>query len=72
MAYTNSSCNPVIYTIFNKDFRSAFYKLILRRRRRPRGSNSDKPGSLQLSTFENTSNGNGIAASAAIFGQTAV
>eukprot|EP00095_Tigriopus_kingsejongensis_P011092 maker-scaffold268_size230776-snap-gene-0.4 protein:Tk11092 transcript:maker-scaffold268_size230776-snap-gene-0.4-mRNA-1 annotation:"tyramine receptor" len=27
MAYCNSACNPIIYTIFNKDFNGAFHKL---------------------------------------------
>lgn len=32
LAYTNSACNPIIYTIFNRDFKDAFYKLVLRRK----------------------------------------
>ncbi|KAI8498932.1 hypothetical protein Bbelb_233850 [Branchiostoma belcheri] len=31
LGYCNSSLNPVLYTIFNRDFRKVFYKKILRR-----------------------------------------
>ena len=31
--YCNSALNPVIYTIFNRDFGQAFYRLLCRRRR---------------------------------------
>ena len=29
-AYFNSCCNPIVYHVFNKDFRRAFQKYILR------------------------------------------
>ncbi|XP_070540524.1 probable G-protein coupled receptor No18 [Ptychodera flava] len=32
LGYVNSCFNPVIYTIFNRDFRKAFYRLICRRK----------------------------------------
>ncbi|XP_066267847.1 alpha-2C adrenergic receptor-like [Branchiostoma lanceolatum] len=31
LGYCNSSLNPILYTVFNKDFRNVFYKKILRR-----------------------------------------
>ncbi|XP_002742354.2 putative G-protein coupled receptor No18 [Saccoglossus kowalevskii] len=31
LGYVNSALNPIVYTIFNKDFRKAFHKLIVRR-----------------------------------------
>ncbi|XP_054254560.1 alpha-2B adrenergic receptor [Indicator indicator] len=34
VGYLNSSLNPLIYTIFNQDFRAAFRRLLCRRRRR--------------------------------------
>ncbi|XP_060692663.1 alpha-2Db adrenergic receptor-like [Hemiscyllium ocellatum] len=34
IGYCNSSLNPIIYTIFNRDFRKAFKKIIFRTRRR--------------------------------------
>ncbi|XP_045117119.1 alpha-2Db adrenergic receptor-like [Portunus trituberculatus] len=30
LGYMNSACNPVIYTIFNKDFRQAFRKILFK------------------------------------------
>ena len=27
LAYCNSACNPIIYTIFNREFRVAFLKM---------------------------------------------
>lgn len=33
--YVNSALNPVIYTIFNKDFRQAFQKIVCGRTKRP-------------------------------------
>ncbi|XP_069759665.1 alpha-2C adrenergic receptor [Narcine bancroftii] len=35
IGYCNSCLNPVIYTIFNQDFRRAFQKIICQARRRP-------------------------------------
>ncbi|NWQ87475.1 ADRA2 protein, partial [Burhinus bistriatus] len=35
IGYCNSSLNPVIYTVFNQDFRRAFRRLLCRRRRAP-------------------------------------
>src|SRR6218665_1386239 len=32
LGYCNSALNPVIYTIFNRDFRSAFLRLVFRKR----------------------------------------
>ena len=32
--YCNSAMNPIIYTIFNREFRQAFYKILCKRRRR--------------------------------------
>lgn len=32
--YCNSAMNPIIYTIFNREFRQAFYKILCRRRLR--------------------------------------
>ncbi|XP_018407903.1 PREDICTED: alpha-2Db adrenergic receptor-like [Nanorana parkeri] len=34
IGYCNSSLNPVIYTVFNRDFRKAFRKLLMRRSKR--------------------------------------
>ncbi len=31
IGYVNSACNPIVYTIFNNDFRSAFYNLLFGR-----------------------------------------
>ena len=33
LGYINSSCNPIIYTIFNKEFRQAFQKICCRSHR---------------------------------------
>jgi len=30
LGYCNSALNPIIYTVFNRDFRRAFQKLLLR------------------------------------------
>jgi adrenergic receptor alpha-2C len=34
IGYCNSSLNPVIYTVFNQDFRRSFKHILFRRRRR--------------------------------------
>jgi hypothetical protein len=61
MAYFNSACNPVIYTIFNKDFRSSFYKYVLCRSRR----NRRKRTKLYLGGGEQSSGSGGSHAAAA-------
>ena len=30
LAYSNSACNPIIYTVFNRDFNNAFRKIVLK------------------------------------------
>ncbi len=32
LCYFNSACNPIIYGIFNQDFREAFKKLVLKKK----------------------------------------
>jgi len=37
LGYSNSSVNPILYTIFNDDFKRAFFKIVGCRRRRTMG-----------------------------------
>ncbi|XP_078250224.1 alpha-2C adrenergic receptor [Pogona vitticeps] len=46
IGYCNSSLNPVIYTIFNQDFRRSFKHILFGRRRRRRKSTSWRVASL--------------------------
>jgi MFS family permease len=36
LGYCNSALNPIIYTIFNREFRAAFQRMLCRHRRRRR------------------------------------
>lgn len=42
LGYFNSLLNPVIYTIFNPDFRSAFRKILFGKYRRPRARHRER------------------------------
>lgn len=49
LGYFNSLLNPIIYTIFNPDFRSAFRKILFGKYRRPRARH--RPGASAATTI---------------------